>query len=737
MAAKVKQLCFIVGLILIFTNLGSTRIHKTIHLKDETRSQVDLSKFGFFKGGFLKVNMTGLILDDRYQENIEKEEEIFGFSLDKTVSDGISSYLEKHTEECMLSKRLSTEDKRSVNMVLFILNLNNNSVTVERQGPDLENLEVYEDEKQYYDAHRYGNTNEKVMSNTSPVEESVKETESTQSETVNEKSDTHPEGETVNEESDTKPEGETVNEESDTQSKGETVNEKTDSDTKPEGETVNEEIDTKPEGETVNEKSDTHPEGEIVNEKTDTKPEGETLNEESDTQSQGETVNEKTDTKPEGETVNEKSDTKPVVNTGDNLIEEVMNLDHNSEEKDNENPEDKANPVDTSLQAAADAEINLSPQSPKQKREAVILPLVRTMSLQRLEDHKYSFSFQFVVAITSEKQEGLYNLYFHNCHNLKADEDIPLSLTIKIEERNPNNNYLSAGEIPLPTLFFTMSVVFFITACFWVYILRKYRDDVFKIHYLMLSLIYLKSLSLLFHAIDYHFIAKYGNPIEAWAIMYYITHLLKGALLFITIVLIGAGWAFIKHILTDKDKKIFMIVIPLQVLANVAYIIIESSEEGQSEYYMWKEIFILVDLLCCGAILFPVVWSIRHLQEASTTDGKAAISLQKLKLFRHFYIMIVCYIYFTRIIVYLLKITVPFQYIWLDDFFKEVATFIFFVVTAYKFRPASQNPYFQVSQDEDDMEMDEVLTETGLTEGVVKVNSNSTTAKQRDTNHYA
>ena len=30
-------------------------------------------------------------------------------------------------------------------------------------------------------------------------------------------------------------------------------------------------------------------------------------------------------------------------------------------------------------------------------------------------------------------------------------------------------------------------------------------------------------------------------------------------------------------------------------------------------------------------------------------------------MFRHFYIMVVCYVYFTRIIVYLLRITVPFQ----------------------------------------------------------------------------
>lgn len=40
---------------------------------------------------------------------------------------------------------------------------------------------------------------------------------------------------------------------------------------------------------------------------------------------------------------------------------------------------------------------------------------------------------------------------------------------------------------------------------------------------------------------------------------------MRGILLFVTIVLIGAGWAFVKYILSDRDKKIFIIVIPLQV----------------------------------------------------------------------------------------------------------------------------------------------------------------------------
>ena len=69
------------------------------------------------------------------------------------------------------------------------------------------------------------------------------------------------------------------------------------------------------------------------------------------------------------------------------------------------------------------------------------------------------------------------------------------------------------------------------------------------------------------------------------------------------------------------------------------------------------------------------------MKDASRTDGKAAMSLEKLKLFRHFYIMVVCYVYFTRIIVYLLRITVPFQYEWLDPMFKELSTLVFFVMT--------------------------------------------------------
>ena len=69
-----------------------------------------------------------------------------------------------------------------------------------------------------------------------------------------------------------------------------------------------------------------------------------------------------------------------------------------------------------------------------------------------------------------------------------------------------------------------------------------------------------------------------------------------------------------------------------------------------------NELFVLLDLICCGAILVPIVWSIRHLQQAARTDGKAA---EKLRLFKHFCTLVVCYIYFTRILAYIIRVRPP------------------------------------------------------------------------------
>ena len=50
-------------------------------------------------------------------------------------------------------------------------------------------------------------------------------------------------------------------------------------------------------------------------------------------------------------------------------------------------------------------------------------------------------------------------------------------------------------------------------------------------------------------------------------------------LLFTVIILIGTGWSFLKSFLQEKEKKVLMIVIPLQVLANLASVV-----NGETRY---------------------------------------------------------------------------------------------------------------------------------------------------------
>ncbi len=40
---------------------------------------------------------------------------------------------------------------------------------------------------------------------------------------------------------------------------------------------------------------------------------------------------------------------------------------------------------------------------------------------------------------------------------------------------------------------------------------------------------------------------------------------IRGFLLFVTILMIGAGWTLFKHVFTRREKQVFLVVIPLQV----------------------------------------------------------------------------------------------------------------------------------------------------------------------------
>lgn len=318
------------------------------------------------------------------------------------------------------------------------------------------------------------------------------------------------------------------------------------------------------------------------------------------------------------------------------------------------------------------------------------------------------------IEITDESQAAIYEYNFQDCVDRQAKhEEVNTNIDIngKLTEKNAHS-FLSAGQIPLPEAYFFMFILFAGATFIWFSVVLNSSDKAFKLHWLMGALISVKSVSLLAHAMDFFYIGKDGMQ-HGWAVIFYMMYLVRGVLLFFTLALIATGYSFVKSVLNDKEKKVFMIVLPLQVIANVAYIILESTEESGANYQTWQEIAIFVDLVCCGAIMFPIVWSIRHLSMTTGVEGKGQMALKKLRLFRRFYTWTIAYIYLTRIGGLLLQMALPFQLEWLGEIVKETTTFIYFTFTGYTFRPgAEKNPYLQLKQN--DEESSNLLEESGV-----------------------
>ncbi|GAB2272438.1 Protein CANDIDATE G-PROTEIN COUPLED REPTOR 7 [Dionaea muscipula] len=292
-----------------------------------------------------------------------------------------------------------------------------------------------------------------------------------------------------------------------------------------------------------------------------------------------------------------------------------------------------------------------------------------------------------------------YSIFFTNCYG-----DTSVTMSVRTElfnlDRDGSRDYLPAGQTQLPALYFAFSLSYFVFLAYWIRTSISNRKSVHQIHFLMAGLLLMKALNLLCAAEDKHYVKVTGTP-HGWDVLFYLFQFIRVVLLFTVIVLVGTGWSFLKPFLQEREKKVLMIVIPLQVLANVASIVIGETGPFIRDWVTWNQVFLLVDIVCCCAIIFPIVWSIRSLRETSKTDGKAARNLAKLTLFRQFYIVVIGYLYFTRIVVFALKTIASYKYQWVSNAAEETASLAFYAVMFYMFRPVEKNEYFVLDEEEE------------------------------------
>ncbi|VAH34095.1 unnamed protein product [Triticum turgidum subsp. durum] len=287
-----------------------------------------------------------------------------------------------------------------------------------------------------------------------------------------------------------------------------------------------------------------------------------------------------------------------------------------------------------------------------------------------------------------------------------CQDGVEITMDVRTEMYNMpgpggDREYLPVGLLPLPGIFAASSALYFAFLAAWVFVCIKQRATVERIHAVMGALLLFKALKLACAAEDAWYVGRTGTP-HGWDVAFYVFGFFKGILLFTVIVLIGTGWSFLKPYLQEREKNVLMIIIPLQVIENIASAMIGETGPAGRDWLAWNQIFLLVDVVCCCAVFFPIIWSIRNLREASKTDGKAARNLKKLTLFKQFYLVVVGYLYFTRIAVSAFADVLSYKYQWVVNVSVELASLAFYVFVFYNFQPVERNPYLYVADEEEE-----------------------------------
>ncbi|KAK7279419.1 hypothetical protein RJT34_24471 [Clitoria ternatea] len=187
------------------------------------------------------------------------------------------------------------------------------------------------------------------------------------------------------------------------------------------------------------------------------------------------------------------------------------------------------------------------------------------------------------------------------------------SISMKIHAQffniDPNGyrNYLSVGQTNLPYLFFLFSGLYFVFLFFWLCHVNKRSFR--RIHLLMALLLLTKAFNLFSAAMFKRFVNFTGTP-HGWDVIFYVFQFIRVVLFFVVAVLVVTGW-----------KKVLVIVIPLLVAANVAYVVVCETGPFIKDWVVWNQIFLLLNFLSGVVVVLLIIWSIVSLRKTSMAEG--------------------------------------------------------------------------------------------------------------------
>lgn len=312
---------------------------------------------------------------------------------------------------------------------------------------------------------------------------------------------------------------------------------------------------------------------------------------------------------------------------------------------------------------------------------------------------------------------GLFAVYFYNCAGYKKKKGdqltdvmnlppLPVSYDVDfvVTWRDQGGGdsaliYLSYSELPLLTMYLIFSILFLCMTGAWAYLIAIHFKQVKMIHGLMLVLLVVKMFTLFLEYFRLRHYRQTGRDALVLDSFYYAALTLKGIMLFGVILLLGSGWSILRGYLSQRDKKVLFIVLPLQVAINVCLMMMEATGEGSKNWVTWVELLRVIDAICCCCVLLPVFWSIKTLSDSahSSSTENHSRDIARLRQFRSLYIVIIAYIYTTRILLVMWKNSLSYQHEWFAACGAELVAALLYAHCGYRFPPGAKDPYSAVS----------------------------------------
>ncbi|KAI3498530.1 hypothetical protein L1887_34305 [Cichorium endivia] len=183
--------------------------------------------------------------------------------------------------------------------------------------------------------------------------------------------------------------------------------------------------------------------------------------------------------------------------------------------------------------------------------------------------------------------------------------------------------------------------------------------------------------------LNLYFVKVTGTP-QGLDVLFYTFQFIRTVLLFTLIVFIGSGWCIWKPFLEGKEKLVLMIVILLQVLANVFSILAWKAGPNYNEERMdWTNDSLGMNIFSCFAIFIPMACSSMSLKENHEIDGDIAV-MNGVKL-RLFGFAVFVHVVFTTVFV-------PAFFIpWVTYEVEEISLLVLCMVMFYIYRPSDDD----------------------------------------------